>query len=738
MADRSKAENSEVSENSAADNNQRWEGRRFCMDKRLLFCLYLLLSLCFFLISTLPSSASIPGKEKAKNVLIISIDTLRADRLSCYSTKYCQTANIDALASQGVVFERAFAHTPTTLASHVNIMLGTTPLHHDIHQNANFVLAEDFLTLAEYLKSKGYSTGAFIGAFPLDSRFGLAQGFDVYDETYPSKASSKFVFQERNAKQVLRSAIDWLEKQNTPWFSFVHIWDPHSPYSPPEPFSKIFKEDLYSGEVAYVDSELRKLFDFLKSRGLKNDTLVVLTADHGESLGEHGESTHGYFAYNSTIWVPLILTGPGINPARIDEYVSHIDIFPTVCDFLGLEKPPLLQGVSLLPLIGGKKGKKRAIYFESLVAHYSRGWAPLRGYIEDKKKFIDSPLMEFYDLEADFIEQNNLAKIVDLKNHKKKMEALVHDLTPSQKIQNPQRMDSDTRKKLRSLGYISSLAQVKNNYGPEDDLKTLLPLQQKKTLAISLLENQRLPEAVKLLHDIIQERADFVDAYYDLAHIYESQGLQEDALVIMDTGYKNNPENYTILLNYGVLLVKTGNLEKGIEFLQKAIGKIETDPDAWIHLGLACTIKREYEKALECYERAFTLDSTNAWIHDSMGFLHFSIYQKTGKAEDNAAALENFQKAIELDPRLASAYNGLGGAYKAAGQLDKAISAWEKSLEIDKDYGFPLYNLGITYLQKGDKKRALKYLERYLFLNHRNLSPEERRELEALILKCKN
>jgi len=168
-----------------------------------------LLSLCFFLVSTLPSSASALGKEKAKNVLLITIDTLRPDRLSCYRTDYCQTANIDALASKGVVFERAFAHTPTTLASHVNIMLGTTPLHHGIHQNANFVLAEDFLTLAEYLKNKGYSTGAFIGAFPLDSRFGLSQGIDVYDETYPSKASSTFVFPERNAQQVLRSALEW-------------------------------------------------------------------------------------------------------------------------------------------------------------------------------------------------------------------------------------------------------------------------------------------------------------------------------------------------------------------------------------------------------------------------------------------------------------------------------------------------------------------------------------------------
>jgi superkiller protein 3 len=206
----------------------------------------------------------------------------------------------------------------------------------------------------------------------------------------------------------------------------------------------------------------------------------------------------------------------------------------------------------------------------------------------------------------------------------------------------------------------------------------------------------------------------------------------------METAYKNNPENYGVILNYGNLLVETGNLEEGIAFLQKAVGIIDTDPDAWMHLGLAYTIKREFQKALEYYEKALTLDKTNAWIHDSLGFIHFSIFQKTGNTENNDAALENFRKAIELDPRLASAYNGLGGAYKAEGQLDKAISAWEKSLEIDKDYTFPLYNLGVAYLQKGDKNRAVRYFERYLYLNFRNLSPYEVKEIEELILKCKS
>ncbi|GAI10984.1 unnamed protein product, partial [marine sediment metagenome] len=372
-------------------------------------------------------------KQENLNVLLITIDTIRPDRLSCYSTKYLQTPRIDALAEKGAVFDRAFAHNPLTLPSHVNILLGTTPLYHGVHENSFSIVAEDFLTLAEYLKGKGYATGAFIGAFPLDSRFGLAQGFDVYDESYPSKSSNVFVFPERKAEKVIESAIDWIGKLDSKWFTWIHIWDPHSPYLPPDSFLLKFKDDLYSGEVAYVDSELGKFFDYLEKSNLAGNTLIVLTGDHGEALEEHGESTHGYFAYNSTLWVPLIIAGPGIEQTRVDEYVSHTDIFPTLCDVLGIEKPSFLQGISLLPLLRGKKIKNRVIYFESLLAFYHSGWAPLRGFIEEKVKFIDSPLPEFYNLEDDFDEEENLVQEINLERYQKRMKELIETYSSLQR-----------------------------------------------------------------------------------------------------------------------------------------------------------------------------------------------------------------------------------------------------------------------------------------------------------------
>lgn len=677
-------------------------------------------------------------QEKEWNVLLISIDTIRTDRLRCYGSEYLQTPHIDALASRGVLFERAFAHNPMTLPSHVNMMMGTTPLYHGVHENTKSILREDFCTLAEYLKQEGYATGAFIGAFPLDSRFGLSQGFDVYDESYPTKASSAFVYQERTAGQVIQVALNWLEKRDSKWFSFIHIWDPHAPYSPPEPFKTKFKEDLYSGEVAYVDFELGRLFDYLRANNLIENTLIVLTGDHGEALGEHGESTHGYFAYNSTIWIPLIIAGPKIKTARIDENVCHSDIFPTVCDILGVEKPSYLQGVSLFPSMKGRKIEKRAIYFESLAAYLSRGWAPLRGFLEEKKKFIDSPLPEYYNLQNDFREKNNLVKRIDVDKHRQKMEELIDRFSYVHKTDNSREIDREALKRLRSLGYISSpVTQIKKSYGPRDDLKSLLPFQQKHFVAISLLENGKVPEAVKLLNDIIQERSDFIGAYIDLCNIYESQGLDEEALSIMECGFKNNPENYEIISSYGFLLIEEGMLDEGIALLQDAINVIDYDPEVWTHLGTAYCKRGEFHKAWESYDKALSLDDTDALIYSNLGFLYYSIFLQTKSSGDHARALECYKKAIQLDPSLAAAHNGLGSAYKLIGQIDEAIACWEKALELDPDYDFAIYNLGVAYLQKRHKSLALKCFERYLRLKGSALTPDERREIEAYIRRCK-
>ena len=261
------------------------------------------------------------------NVLIISVDTLRPDRLSCYRSPHLKTPNIDALAERGSLFTRAFAHTTTTLPSHTNIFLGSTPLFHGVHDNNNFVVREEFLTLAEHLKKYGYSTGAFVAAYVLDSRFGLNQGFDTYDDSYERSHKLKSSSLERRAEDVVAKSLDWLRIQRAPWFLWVHCYDPHDPYDPPDPFKSRYEKNPYDGEVAYVDSVLGVFFDYLKAKDLFERTLIVFTGDHGESLGQHEEATHGIFAYNSTLWIPLIMAFPGSGKNTISQNVGHIDQF---------------------------------------------------------------------------------------------------------------------------------------------------------------------------------------------------------------------------------------------------------------------------------------------------------------------------------------------------------------------------------------------------------------------------
>jgi arylsulfatase A-like enzyme/Flp pilus assembly protein TadD len=708
-------------------------GRKFRGPRAALLFLFPIL---FFLVGSL-FSAGPTGKDS--NLLLITIDTLRPDRLSCYGTKYVKTPRIDALASRGVLFTGAFAHNPMTLPSHVNIMLGITPLQHGVHENFKSVVAPEFLTMAEFLKAKGYATAAFIGAFPLDSRFGLAQGFDVYDESYPSRASSVFTYPERKAEAVMTAALGWLRKQTGKWFVWIHIWDPHAPYTPPAPFDREFAADPYSGEVAYVDGQVGRVFDFLAESGLEKKTLVLFTADHGEALGEHGEHVHGYFAYNSTLWVPLILAGPGINAGRLDDYVCHVDIFPTVCEMLELEKPAHLQGISLAPVMKGQKLRPRAIYFESMDAYYNQGWAPLRGMIQDRKKFIDLPLPEVYDLAADFGEEKNIAGSLDLGIYRKKMEEVQKELSTGSHTAVNQKIDREAMERLRSLGYVvSAVTQLKKNYGPEDDLKTLLPIYQKDVLAINLYEDGRTDEAIALFLEIIKQRKDFDKSYIHLSQILTELGRAKEALAIIEQGCRDNPKNYNLLLSYGVLLVKLDKPDEGIAILQKALEIATYDPDVWTHLGIAYWKKKEYSKALESYDKALPLDPHSALLLNNLGTLYFSMALQSKKKEDLSRAVDCFEKAIAMDPEVASAYNGLGGTYKLLGENEKAISAWKRAVELNPAFDFPLYNLGVTYLEMGGKSLALEYLEKYLALKKSKISLAEKQEVEALIEKCKN
>ncbi len=682
----------------------------------------------------LPAAAA-PAKP---NILLITIDTLRADHLGCAGDRAVETPNIDALAGRGALFSRAFAHTTETLPSHTNILLGLTPNAHGVHDNSNFIVRQGFVTLAEWLKTRGYATAAVVGAFPLDSRFGLTRGFDLYDDRYGNQGLGDMNFVERRAETVVRLGLTWLEGRTGPWFLWLHCFDPHFPYEPPEPFRTRYAKAPYDGEIAYVDAALGRVFGYLKDRGLESATAVILTADHGEALGDHGEITHGYFAYNEVLHVPLIVALPGVAPARIEANASHVDIFPTVCDYLGAKSPAGLQGRSLLPAVKGRPLPDQAIYFESLAPFYGRGWAPLRGYILGDRKYMDSPIPEVYDIRKDFGERDNLAAAAELDRYRKGLADLMRAEASPLADTAGQTSDRETREKLRSLGYLSSVQKTPRKvFTAKDDLKTLLPYHLKLNLATAAYGAGRTNEAIRLLKEILADWKTFDLAYTYLAIYYQKQGRPGDAEAVLREGYANNPSNFNIMTALGIALIDKGAFDEAVDILTRSLALIDFDPETWNYLGVAYWNKGRYDEALEAYDRALALDKNFAIALNNRGTLHLSRYLQIKRAEELAAARRDFEQAVSLDPRYASAYNGLGGALRQAGDLDGAIAAWKKAVELKPDFAFALYNLGLALLGKDRKTEALDCFTRYKNLTYPALPPKERERLDELIRMCR-
>lgn len=716
----------------------RHEGRGCSRRFRALFFLLCILGLLS--VSATIALSRFPGKteERARNLLLITIDTLRADSLGCYGGR-TKTPHIDSLAARGVLFSRAFANTTTTLPSHANIHLGTTPLHHGVHENLNFVVSEHLVTLAEHLKDSGYATGAFVGAYPLDARFGLSQGFDVYDDGYARTHRVNPSSLERRAEDVVDSALGWLAAQHEEWFLWIHCWDPHTPYEPPEPFASQYGKEPYIGEIAYVDTVLGKLFAFIDAQGYRENTAVVFTGDHGESLGQHGEKTHGFFAYNSTLRIPLIISVPGIEPLRSDDYVSHVDIFPTVCDILGCEKPAILNGRSLLAALRGKKLRDEPIYFESLYPYYSRGWAPLRGYIYRKKKFIDSPLPEVYDLEKDFDELRNLAVSGGTGTNKRELLKLMEELTPEEDVKAKRRVDRDTREKLESLGYISNRRiGTKTVFGPADDVKTRLPFLNRVDDAMERFRQGREEEAAAGLLAILDERKDIDAAYQQLSSVYESQGRIEEALTILKQGLENLPASYEIFQEYTRKLLAAGRYDDVIEVMgNMTLREAEFDPEAWNSLSIAYAKKGEFSKAIEACQIGLSLDDRYPELYHNLANSYYSLGRQTNEGSVFYECFELYKKAIELDPGYPEPYFGLGHAYLETGQIEGAVLCWEKTLELEPGFHQVYGDLAMLYFKLGEKDKACRLLTEYKRKFYDRMPAADKEKFDDIFKNCR-
>lgn len=711
--------------------------RRQSISRRLLILMFVSLGLSI----SLPVIAS-ESPPPRFNLLLITIDTLRADRVGFYSARHIRTPQIDGIASKGVVFTRAFSHSTTTLPSHANILLGTTPSYHGVHDNTNFVVREEFLTLAEHLKSFGYSTAAFVGGFPLESRFGLDQGFDTYDDRFDEAGTAPGEGGTRRAEAVLASGLAWLKTQKSAWFLWIHCWDPHEPYAPPEPYRTQYADRPYDGEVVYTDSVLGDLFKYLEENDLFDRSLIVFTGDHGESLGEHGEITHGFLAYNATVWIPLIITHPGLDHRVVSHNVSHVDIFPTVCDILEVPKPDFIQGTSLVPAMKGRKSGRGPIYFESLSPYYNMGWAPIRGFIQESEKFIDSPIPEVYDLERDFDETKNLAEPATATARKKKLEELVRSQSSGKADKAGQASDRETIERLRSLGYVASFRTAgkasQESFGPEDDVKTLLPFHNKALDALDLYRAGKVAEGMEAVKEVIAAKKNISTAYLNLAYFYRSQGRPADAASVLKTGMEALPDNYYIFSEYIMGLYEADEFDEAIRVFEvMRPPQVEFDPAIWNYAGLAWWKKGNDAKAQECFEKSLTIDGDFAVSWYNMGNLQYFAFRKSKDRSRLEQAAASFRKAIAFDSAYGSAYHGLGVTLFQQEDYEGAISSFEKALALDPNLNEALYFLGLIYLRKGDGSRVCFYFKKFRRTPAFDLlSSEERAGIEEIIARC--
>ncbi len=654
----------------------------------------------------IPSKSFVLRRSPDRNVLLVTIDTLRADALGAYGGR-AATPNLDRLAAHGARFTFAHAHSVLTLPSHASILTGRYPYQHGLRDNAGYRLPADQPTLATRLKSLGFATGAFIGGFPLERRFGLSSGFDTYDDRVgETGAEVTFSENERRADVVVGSAVNWIGHQSSRWLAWVHLYDPHSPYRPPDEWLARYRSEPYLGEVAWTDFALGPLLDRLATQ--PRPTLVIVTADHGEALGEHDELTHGVFAYESTLHVPLIVSE--IDPGRRDvpegivvtAPVRHVDVLPTVLDALDGGTDSSLSGASLTPVIGSRGGDDRASYFESMAPSLERGWAPLRGVISGRDKYIDLPIPELYDLADDAGEQRNAASA--RRDRLQVLASLLREFDTAPPAR-PKIESAATVERLRALGYVSPTSPAaRRDYTEADDPKRLIALDRKLQEAIVAVQDGRGTEAIGIFQDLIARRPDDAEAYIDLSIAYWQTDQQDRAIATLQTAVKRGLTQRELRVKLGTCLALSGHGAQAVPILE---GLAPDDPDAENALGLAYAQVGRTADALRAFRHVLQIDPASGLALENIA----TVQRNAG---DRAAAEASLRQAIALDPTLAGAHTALGILLVESNRQPEAIHEWTEAVTLDPGNLGALYDLTVALSASGRLAEARSYGVRFL------------------------
>jgi arylsulfatase A-like enzyme/Flp pilus assembly protein TadD len=642
---------------------------------------------------------------RPRNVLLITIDTLRADALGAYGNAAAVTPWLDRLAAGGLRFENARAHNVVTLPSHANILTGRLPADHGVRDNAGFRVAPGDETLATRLKAHGFQTGAFVSAFPLDSRFGLARGFDIYDDRFVDATPRPAVLeQERAATATIAAARRWLQSAapSAPWFCWVHLYEPHFPYSPPEPFASRSANAPYAGEVAATDAALGPLLQPILDAGASTDTLVVVTSDHGESLGEHDEATHGIFAYEGTLRVPLIVYYPSRVEARVvSSAAGHIDLLPTILHLLELPAIPGIRGRNLIDAARAQPVGREVTYFEALSGSLNWGWAPLTGVVVDGLKYIDLPIPELYDLRHDAGERRNLAaerpqEVASLREALETFERANIRRTPE---------TADVKERLRGLGYVTSQNPGhRTPYTEEDDPKRLIRFEAKLQDIVGLYLSGNIRDALERCRALVNERPAMRVALLQLGHLEREAGNLSAAIDALRRTLDINPRDEEAASLLGAYLTAANRSAEAVDVLQPFVAGPNADLQVLMALALAQARTNRVNDAIATLHRARAQDPASALVEVHLG----TVQLMAGRRQE---ARQAFQAALNLNADVARAHTSLAMMATEDGRREEALAHWRKAVALDSGEYEKLLAIGVALAKGGRSAEARLYLQ---------------------------
>lgn len=666
------------------------------------------------LLPVLALLALLPGCGRAArpNVLVITMDTTRADRLGAYGYAAARTPSIDRLAAEGVLCSDAVAAAPITMPSHSSIFTGLYPPAHGVRDNGTYVLPADANTLAERLRARGYATHATVSALVLNRRYGLDQGFDEYDDDLWGEDEPKmFMIRDRPARKTADRAIAWIDgwlgrPEKKPFFMWVHFFDPHQPMQP-EPEDAVLAATPYDAEIAGMDRAIGRIVDRLRDAKVLDDTIVVLTSDHGESLGEHGEKTHAVFIYDATVRVPLVVRYPKQLPARrYDGPVRHIDIVPTVLKLAGIDGGDTTQGRDLVEALAGKVDPPAlAQYSESLLSEVGFGMAPLYGVREGGFKWIRAPRPELYDLKKDPVELENLHaadRRTSFRLDARLGEILKNSEARALKVEaNP--LDKETEETLMALGYLSrkSDRDAMSGMDPKDGM----PIYTKVEDARHLAQREKWPEAEALLREVVEALPRNVSALNVLGLVNLRQGRLDAARDWYLRSLGVDPAQARVYTVLGSIAMLEQDLDEADKMFKQALAASPGFVEAMMNLGFSAELRGEDAKAEELYKQARALDPTFPRVPRRLGDLFY-------EREEWGKALEQYESVIAISPGDYRAAIQAGNAARRAGDSKLAEEYLKKAEALRPDAWIPPYNLACLYALNGRSDDALSALER--------------------------